>query len=258
MTGITTNTRIWPRRKLALVIGISDYDVEEQLENAENDAIDMSSVLKRIGFIIDKPKLNLKCKDMEVVLTKFKYSINSEDMVVFYFAGHGLQWEDQNFLLPKDYVHNKDTTLQNRAIHVQSYLNAFNGQNPFATIFLLDCCRFNYQRNHELTKAIAVRGSFIDRGSVDNLNTNSNDESLVAFACAPGAAAAEKLKTRQERNGLFTKHLLKHIVTRDQDIITILEAVIKGVREESNRLQKPECTSSLTRKIFLHTQVLRK
>ncbi|CAF1234790.1 unnamed protein product [Rotaria sordida] len=93
MTGIITNTRSWPRRKLALVIGISDYDVEEQLENAKNDAIDMSSVLKRIGFIIDKPKLNLKCKDMEVVLAKFKYSINSGDMVAFYFAGHGLQWE---------------------------------------------------------------------------------------------------------------------------------------------------------------------
>ncbi|CAF1464884.1 unnamed protein product [Rotaria sp. Silwood1] len=83
-----------PRVKLAIVIGISNYDHEKQLENAENDATDMSTILKKIGFVVSKPKPeDLTCKRMEHVLNDFKYSIKPGDIVVLYFAGHGLQWE---------------------------------------------------------------------------------------------------------------------------------------------------------------------
>ena len=50
-------------------------------------------MLARIGFIIDEPKLNLTNKDMELALVHFKHSIQPGDMVLFYFAGHGIQFE---------------------------------------------------------------------------------------------------------------------------------------------------------------------
>jgi uncharacterized caspase-like protein len=80
---------------LALVIGIGDYKKGIKLANAVNDAKAMSSALKRIGFVIhgDGPKLDLTYKEMSHVLVDFQCSIKAGDMVLFYFAGHGTQWE---------------------------------------------------------------------------------------------------------------------------------------------------------------------
>ena len=85
-------TKKEPRRKLALVIGIGKYDHCEELQNPENDANDMSSALESIDFNVTK-KLNLKRAEMKHVVTDFEESIEPNDMVLFYFAGHGIQWE---------------------------------------------------------------------------------------------------------------------------------------------------------------------
>ncbi|CAF2980056.1 unnamed protein product, partial [Rotaria sp. Silwood2] len=88
-------------RKLALVIGIGEYENFDQLSNPENDARDMESALESIGFTVTMV-LHLKRVAMKHALVKFEDSIQPGDMVLFYFAGHGTQWEDQNYLLPKD------------------------------------------------------------------------------------------------------------------------------------------------------------
>ena len=80
------------RRKVALVIGISKYDNIQGLENPENDANDMSDALESIGFIVTK-KLNVERREMKHVIIDFEESIKPKDMVLFYFAGHGTQWE---------------------------------------------------------------------------------------------------------------------------------------------------------------------
>jgi len=94
-TNRTVDSRNGPRRKLALIIGIGDYKKGSQLPNAVNDAKGMSPALKRIGFVIhdDGPKLNLKYNEMRAGLLAFECSIKAGDMVLFYFAGHGRQWE---------------------------------------------------------------------------------------------------------------------------------------------------------------------
>ena len=73
------------RRKLALVIGNSEYEKADKLSNTVNDAQDMSNMLERIGFIIHEPKLNLTHKKMDDALNNFKHLIQSGDMVLFYF-----------------------------------------------------------------------------------------------------------------------------------------------------------------------------
>ena len=80
-------------RKLALVIGIGEYADGNHLPNAINDAKDVTNALEQIGFDIDEPKLNLTYQNMEHALTNFKYSLKTGDLVLFYFAGHGTQWE---------------------------------------------------------------------------------------------------------------------------------------------------------------------
>ena len=80
------------RRKLALAIGIGKYDHCEELQSPENDANDMSYALKSIDFNVTK-RLHLKRAEMQHVIIDFENSIEQGDMVLFYFAGHGIQWE---------------------------------------------------------------------------------------------------------------------------------------------------------------------
>ena len=81
-----------PRRKLALIIGIGQYEHCEKLENPENDASDMSLALESIDFVVTK-KLHLKRGEMKHAIIDFEELIQPGDMVLFYFAGHGAQWE---------------------------------------------------------------------------------------------------------------------------------------------------------------------
>ena len=80
------------QRKVALVIGIGTYDHIEGLENPGNDENDMSDALQSIGFIVTK-KVNIERRERRHVIIDFEASIKPEDMVLFYFVGHGAQWE---------------------------------------------------------------------------------------------------------------------------------------------------------------------
>ncbi len=82
-----------PKRRIALVIGNGDYADGQNLPNAIKDAKDVAAALKRISFIIHEPKLNLNYRDMRMCLADFECSVENNDLVLFYFAGHGIQWE---------------------------------------------------------------------------------------------------------------------------------------------------------------------
>ncbi|CAF1458600.1 unnamed protein product, partial [Rotaria sordida] len=88
----TADTVFQPRRKAALVIGIGRSEHCGELQCPENDANDISSTLESIDFIVTK-KLNLKRAEMRHAIIDFEESIEAGDMVLFYFSGHGVQWE---------------------------------------------------------------------------------------------------------------------------------------------------------------------
>ncbi|CAF1175627.1 unnamed protein product [Rotaria sp. Silwood1] len=92
MAEAKNQTKTVSRRKMALVIGNSDYEYLKKLKNPSNDADAMESTLKRIGFTVTKKK-NATYDEMEDSITNFKRKIDKGDMVLFYFSGHGVQWE---------------------------------------------------------------------------------------------------------------------------------------------------------------------
>ncbi|CAF1318224.1 unnamed protein product [Rotaria sordida] len=240
-------TKEEPRRKLALVIGIGKYDYCEELQNPENDANDMSKALESIGFAVTK-KLDLKRAEMRHVVIDFEESIERDDIVLFYFAGHGVQWEDQNYLIPKDTPTLNGAALNKSAINAQHILDNLSDCNPYVTIFLLDCCGKYHLRNPE----VDARDPDASGSKSLGLKAMHKAGSLVAFACAPGTIAIEG---KGQRNGLFTKHILKHITTANEDIRMILSDVTDGVIEESKSKQIPFLSVSLSKKdIYLYGQ----
>ncbi|CAF3844710.1 unnamed protein product, partial [Rotaria sp. Silwood1] len=217
------------RRKLALVIGIGKYEYCEKLQNPENDANDMSSILESIDFIVTK-KLHLKRAEMQHVLIDFENSIKQDDMVLFYFAGHGVQWEDQNYLIFTDTPNLDGAALNNSAINAQHILDTLSDCNPYVNA-----------RDPDASEPKSI-----------GLKAMQKAGSLIAFACAPGTVAIEG---KGERNGLFTKHLLRNIRTANEDIQMILRDVTKGVIQESKSKQMPFVNAALLeRDIYLFSQ----
>ncbi|CAF1437822.1 unnamed protein product [Adineta ricciae] len=236
------------QRKISLIIGIGDYARGQSLKNTKNDAKQMSSLLKTLGFEIHggKAQLDLKCQEMEHILLDFQYSIKKGDMVLFYFSGHGLQWENQNYLIPSDNF-NEDqgdlcgSDLAKYAIHAQSFLNKIENREPFVTLFFLDCCRTYHLRNENLTKS--TRGTLLERSHGLKAMDSQKAGTLIAFACAPGTTADDG--NNEEENGLYTKHLLRHLRTPNEDIEILLRRVGNDVTTESNGQQIPYVTSAL-------------
>jgi len=144
--------------------------------------------------------------------------------------------------------------LKVHAINAQDLLNAITVRTPFVTIFLLDCCRTYYLRNKDL---ITREESEEDNQPQGLKSMSAKAGSLIAFACAPGSIADDGRKG--ETNGLFTKYLLKHIMTPNETIQAMLIDVTNDVMEESKSIQIPHVTSILRHKnICLYEQVLGK
>ncbi|CAF4568027.1 unnamed protein product, partial [Rotaria socialis] len=201
------------RRRLALVIGIGDYENVRKLQNPQNDAKALSSLLQRIRFTSADQHLDQTRNQLQHVLVDFEDSIQCNDIVLFYFAGHGIQWEDQNYLLPKDFPDmdaadekKKAEFLKKNAINAQDILNTLSDRKPGAL-------NTNEYQSVGLT-AMHKAGS------------------LVAFACAPGALVDDK---PEEKNSLF----MKHLPTPNEDIVNTLRYVINGVITDSDSKQVP-------------------
>ncbi|CAF4006227.1 unnamed protein product, partial [Rotaria magnacalcarata] len=232
------------KRKLALVIGIGKYQHIGSLSNPENDADDMTSELKSIGFTVMKA-LHLTRDKMNSVLEEFKKSIQQSDMVLFYFAGHGVQWKDQNYLLATDIPNVSGIDLNEKAINAQRFLDDLCDQKPFVTIFLLDCCRTSYRNTFQ----IDVQNANTEESKLADFKEMHGAGALIAFACAPGIPAIDIPAGSVPRNGLFTKYLLRHIKTPNEDIRMIL-SVMKEIFEG---VWSPLKQASKTAQLMIHS-----
>ena len=165
-------------RKIALIIGHDDYR-KDPLENCVNDALSLEKVLRSIAFDVDPPRTNLKSDEMGECIKAIAETIQRDDWVIFFFVGHGLQWEGQYFLMPCDnrkIVSNAD--MQRYAINAQQTLDQMVNMNPHFILFLLDCCR-----EYWLTKTTCTTPN---DNQVDQSNHMiARPGTLITFACAP-------------------------------------------------------------------------
>jgi uncharacterized caspase-like protein len=227
------------RKKLALFIGNNAYETGEALKCCANDAHDLSNKFRSMGFTVTV-ETDVKFFKMREVIDNFVDQISPNDLVVFFFAGHGLQWNDQNYLMPIDTNRiTKKEHLKDRAIHAQSTLNLMSAMEPYAIVFLLDCCR-DYCIENEALRGSRTRGGAPPHSGLANMSAPAG--SLVAFACAPGDTTDDVASNG--RNGLFTFHLLEHIAKPNESIEDILCDVCDGVITETDGAQIPHRVSS--------------
>ncbi|CAF1232803.1 unnamed protein product [Didymodactylos carnosus] len=194
------------QRKIALIIGISDYENKPYLKNSINDANSMNQALQSIGF---KTMLgcNLKYGEMEKIIQKFLSIIEFSDVVLFYFSGHGFHYKNVNYLIPLDSLNTFESNIKYHAISTEFILKSIEQKTCYVFICLLDC---------QGLKQICAPPM----------------DCLIAIAYAP-----DENDSYRDRDSLFTKHLLQNITQSDKDIEKILQDVVKGVEIESDGQQ---------------------
>jgi len=228
------------QQKRALIIGINKYP-RDPLQYCINDAEDLNTTLKRIDF---DTLLGLDCSlnEFKRQVDIFVKTIDPNDLVLFYFAGHGKQNEDENYLLPSDYdydyeAHERDYITQS-AINIKYIMKKIDDRKCCVTIYLFDCCR-------HLIRTRAFNSNVGLLPMIPQLQT------LIVFSCAPGKSVQDE--TRNNRNGSFIENLLSYISTPDKDIEEIMKNVAGAVNLQTGGFQLPYRTSSIINKVCLVT-----
>lgn len=226
----------------ALVIGNSTYSPEiGPLKNPKNDANDVAAALKSLGFEVT-PRLDLTKQALVAAVETFSKGLRPDGVGLFYFAGHGAEGTDgRNYLLPIDTRITSPVDVQYNGVGVDWVLARLGEAGERATkLLILDACR-----------NAPFRGLW--RSSPSGFSAMSAPGgALIAYATAPGKLAAEN---REQRNGLYTKHLLAALRQPNQPVELMLKQVRLAVEAESQAVGLPQTpweSSSLRGEFYFH------
>ncbi|BCG62579.1 MAG: hypothetical protein methR_P0225 [Methyloprofundus sp.] len=224
------------KKRVALVIGNSNYKVG-YLKNPQNDATDIAKVLRDLGFVVIL-EIDADQKKMDTALLSFGRELANGGVGLFYYAGHGVQVNGSNFLIPVGANIEEERDVKYKALNLAQVLDEMRDAQTGLNIVLLDACRDN-----PLAKS--------SRSSTRGLaRVTSPSGSIIIYSTSPGSVAADGTG----RNGLFSKHLLQHITTQDQTIESVMKQVSKNVQEESKNKQTPWMESSFTGNFYFSRQ----
>lgn len=220
--------------RYALVIGNSGYSTGE-LRNPINDAKDVSIELHNLGFEVTL-KTDVSNVELKNSIRSFGEKVKeSPGVALFYYAGHGTQFEGKNYLIPIDANIKYQYEIEDNCVRADQILRMLKFLDNPMNIIILDACRNNpyssdvrSQSNGLAVPDIAPRGS------------------IIAFATAPGKVASDG----QNRNGLYTQELLKALRKPGLSIEQLFKEVRVNVINISNGDQIPWETSSLVGEFY--------
>jgi len=217
------------QKRIALVIGNANYQVGK-LDTPLNDATDMEAALKELGFEVILLKDSSK-RQMDDALDQFSTRINQGYVGLFYYAGHGVQVEGENYLIPVNAQIKAEKDVEYESIALGKILGRMESAGNRINLVILDACRDNPFRKFSRSSS---------RGLTTPVQTASG--TLIVFATAPGKVASDGIG----RNGLFTSYLLKYIKTPNLDVDLMLRQVRSNVAKDTKNYQVPWNSSSLT------------
>ena len=217
------------QQKVALVVGNNNYK-EEPLKNAVNDAHLMETTLQKLGFTVQKV-LNASKADFERQLLTFNRNYKSAAIRFFYYAGHGIQLDGVNYLVPVDAVLEDKEDAKIECVNFSTIFSTFQNSNPDAmNIFVMDACRNNPFRS----RSWGSRGSD-DRGLVLRKGDFASG-SYAAFSADNGQQASDGSNSN---NGLYTKVLCEEMLQPGVEISLLFQRVRGKVIKLSDRKQTP-------------------
>jgi uncharacterized caspase-like protein len=206
------------QRRVALVIGNGAYDHITPLKNAVNDGQDMCAALKALGFDT-QCHANLRTRaEFRAAVRQFAARLEPGVSALFYFAGHGVQVKGENFLLPTAIAPTSVLDVEDEGLGLGLLLRSIEDARSAPNVVILDTCRNDPFAGPQSLKV--ARGLARVEPPVG---------SVLVYATAPGREALDG----RGRNGLFTKHLLRHIGEPALSLSQLFETVARQVEHEA-------------------------
>ncbi len=234
------NTASHASGRVALVIGNAEYsDAAARLPNPANDANDVANTLKALGFDVTL-KTDASLDDMKRAVKDFSSKIANAEIAVFFYAGHALQFQSNNYLLPVNatLASERDALLDGFDVGNIIYLM---GSSRAKKIIILDACRDNPFKDKFRTSNVGLA------------QVTAPPDSLIAYSTAPGAVAYDGTG----RNSLYTKHLVNYLKDANLTILNMFSKVGEAVQKDTQSFKKPQIPfllSSLTGQISFNQQ----
>lgn len=213
--------------RLALVMGNGAYRSGRSLKNPANDARAMSALLTEQGFEVVQVLDGTRQQMLDAVAQAQAKLQGSKGVGLLYYAGHGVQLSERNFLIPVDAKIGKAADVSAQAVDVQAVINAYRQAGCRMNILVLDACRddpFGAASLKGLAPLDAPAGTFI------------------AYATAPGNVAEDG---EGQGNGLYTAFLLQELKRPGAKIEEVFKRVRYQVRQKSEGRQIPWESTSL-------------
>jgi uncharacterized caspase-like protein len=219
-------------KKVALVVGNAAY-AEAPLRNPVNDARAIARQLRGKGFEVLLRENVTKAQFTDAV-ADFGEKLAAGDTALFFFAGHGIQVQGRNYLLPVDARITSEQRVRLEAMDVEAVLDQTAAARASVSMMILDACRNNpFERRFRSTG-----------GGLAQIN--APEGTLIAYATAPGKVAADG----EGSNGLYTQALLKALGEPGLKVEEVFKQVRIDVARASGGTQIPWEASSLTGDFF--------
>ncbi|WP_420971555.1 caspase family protein [Bradyrhizobium sp. B120] len=225
--------------RLALVLGNSHYQAVPVLGNPANDAADVATALRSIGFDVIEQRDGTR-DAMANAVRDFSKRLSGADVALFFYAGHGLQMNGENYLVPVDAKIETPADVRFNTMNLTDIQQEMEGAGR-ANIIILDACRNNpfLEKLARSARAAPTRGL----GRIDATGQGS----LIVYSTQPNNVALDG----SGRNSPFTAALLKHIATPGIEVRQMLSRVRGDVLAATSQQQTPWDSSSLVGDVYL-------
>lgn len=188
-------------KRVALVIGNSAYQKVAKLSNPANDAAAVAAMLKMAGFDAIDLRSDLSAFDLRRTLRDFGNKARDADIAVVYYAGHGIELDGTNYLIPVDAALETDTDVLDETLPLDRVLFAVEPAKQLRLV-ILDACRDNpFARTMKRTVASRAVGRGLAKVEPTSPNT------MIAFAAKAGSTASDG----DSRNSPFAAALVEHL-----------------------------------------------
>jgi tetratricopeptide (TPR) repeat protein len=229
---IHEDSPLQPHGLVALAIGNATYR-QSPLTNPVNDARAMADVLKELGFAVELA-VDVDYRKLGTGIDRFVTRLRRGDVALFYYAGHGMQIDGENYLIPTDFEARDEASAKYAAYPLDRLLEGMERSGAKLNIIILDACRNNPYRGSR-----AIGGGLAPMGG--------GTGTFVALATSPGKTASDNSKGA---NGLFTASLLESLRQPALTLDEIFNRTREQVYSASRQTQTPWSQTNVIGKFY--------
>jgi uncharacterized caspase-like protein len=228
-------------RRIALVIGNGAYK-SAPLKNPVGDANAVAASLKQLGYGVTLRE-NTTLRELVESLREFSLRAQSSSVRMLFYAGHGVQAKGRNYLLPVDVDPQSEAEVAAQSADVGEFVDRLSAIQHGTNIVVLDACRVNPFIGGVIVGPDGRRMKFRGATPAGLAPLDAPVGTLVAFSTAPNGVALDGVSGK---HSVYAKHLLTHLETPGLPIEQLFKKVRIGVATDTQRVQVPWESSSLT------------